>query len=385
MKKTVKTIKRKSIALQPNESPKGKRKRKTVLKQNNDVSQTETVLQRVNKKFLWLLLFGLCCIVLGVLSIFRSVEIGMTALQVTKDSASQTLLNPVLKQTNNRTNILFLGVGGENHEASDLTDTIQIISFPLSGDQQSTMLSLPRDVWSVTLQDRINTAYYYGKEQNRPGGGMGFAKQIIEEVTGLPIHYTVVIDFQGFKEVVDAVGGIEVRVSRSFSDATFPIAGRENDDCGGDVTLSCRYTTVEFKEGVENMDGERALTYVRSRYAKGEEGTDFSRGRRQQEVIEALIQKMKKPQEWVNEESYDKLMRILNTFVLTDIQQHESLSLLRFLVAHGLLSSPKRLSIESELINPNPNLYGGKYVLVPTTSIEHLHDYIEASVSGNKN
>ena len=67
-------------------------------------------------------------------------------------------------------------------------------------------------------------------------------------------------------------------IPKAFTDSQYPIAGKENDACGGDATFACRYKTVQFQAGSQHMDGKTALMYVRSRHAEGDEGTDFARG-----------------------------------------------------------------------------------------------------------
>ena len=126
-------------------------------------------------------------------------------------------------------------------------------------------------------------------------GGIGFAKTITAEVVGSPIQYGVVVDFSGFKDVIDALGGIQVNVENSFTDNLYPIAGQENDTCGGDPTFACRYQTITFNSGPQTMNGDTALIFVRSRHAEGDEGTDLAREARQQKVIDAIKSKIMEP------------------------------------------------------------------------------------------
>jgi LCP family protein required for cell wall assembly len=286
--------------------------------------------------------------------------------------------HPSIKQTNGRTNILLLGIGGGDHEAPELTDTIQIFSF--HPQTHLSLMSLPRDVWSDSLQDRINTAYYYGNAQQREGGGLELAKQTIEEIVGMPIHYGVVINFEGFKEIIDMVGGIDVSIEKGFSDSKFPIKGKEQDMCNGDPLLSCRYKTVTFTEGIEHMDGERALTYVRSRHATGDEGTDFDRGRRQQEVFTALAKRLETPQQWVTYDSVERFMDIMQRNIKTDITVEDAVGL-------GLLGGPlyqdaiQQISLESQFMHPDNKLYGGRYVLIPIGTNNDLKQYVQEKLN----
>lgn len=189
----------------------------------------------------------------------------------------KNLVNSFLTPSRERVNILILGKGGVGHEAPDLTDTIILASF----DQKKiSLISLPRDIWVPEIRAKLNSAYYWGKQK---GVGFELVDKSVETITGLKTDYNLVIDFSGFKKIIDALGGIEVEVKNAFVDEKYPIAGKENDPC-----LPCRYETVRFSAGKQKMDGETALKFVRSRNAAGEEGTDLAREARQQLVIEAI-------------------------------------------------------------------------------------------------
>src|SRR5690606_21863522 len=108
------------------------------------------------------------------------------------------------------------------------------------------------------------------------------------------------LDFDGFTEVIDILGGVEVEVEKTFTDKKFPIPGREEDTCGltagpgqEEPEYLCRYETITFEKGVQMMDGKTALKFARSRHSEDpEEGNDLARGRRQQKVILAIKNKM---------------------------------------------------------------------------------------------
>jgi LCP family protein required for cell wall assembly len=99
---------------------------------------------------------------------------------------------------------------------------------------------------------------------------------MLEQILGLKIDYYALVDFGGFKEVIDALGGITVDVPEAFSDSTYPT---ENNG----------YMTVSFTGGIQKMNGEKALQYARSRHTT----SDFSRSLRQQIIIKAIIDKIK--------------------------------------------------------------------------------------------
>lgn len=178
-----------------------------------------------------------------------------------------------------RINILLLGVGGEGHEGGNLTDTIMVASID-PNTKRLGLLSIPRDLVAPIPEvgwQKINSANAYGSLRNPEtvGAGARLAGQTITNITGLDIHYYVKIDFAGFIKVVDALGGIRINVRETFTDYQYP------DSAYG-------YAPVHFEAGWQNLEGETALKYVRSRHGTAGEGSDFARARRQQEVLRAV-------------------------------------------------------------------------------------------------
>jgi LCP family protein required for cell wall assembly len=284
-----------------------------------------------------------------------------------------------LPSQDGKTTILLLGVGGGSHDGADLTDTILLLSLDIQ-KKKIAMISVPRDLWSDTLQDKINSAYHYGEEKKN-GGGLTLAKVTVEDVTGLPIHRVLLIDFSGFEDVIDAVGGVDVWVPQAFTDPEFPVAGRENDSCGGnDPAFACRYESVTFSAGLQHMDGERSLVYVRSRHAQGEEGSDFARGKRQQEVFAALMEQLKKPSVWLNPSRIVSLLSAFDRATSTDMRISDIAEIAKAMMLSTMDGgSIKRISFIEYLKEPPLWMYG-RYTLVPKESFEAIHEYIKASL-----
>ncbi len=278
-----------------------------------------------------------------------------------------------LKSYQNRTNILLLGIGGENHDGGNLTDTMIVVSIDFN-KKDALLLHVPRDIWIGSLKDKINAAYEVGESKNK-GDGFVLAKATVEEIIGIPIHYAVLIDFAGFKDMIDTVGGIDVEIPEAFTDPLYPIAGRENDLCSGDKTFACRYETVTFTKGHEHMDGTRALKYVRSRHAAGATGTDFSRGQRQELVLAALKNKLLSNKILFNPAVLWKLRTIAAKTTSSDLKTTELLLLGRAFLggtptirSDGLTQDIPEKGENGLLIHPSPALYDGKWVLIPKDS-----------------
>jgi LCP family protein required for cell wall assembly len=125
-------------------------------------------------------------------------------------------------ETEDRINFLLLGVGGPGHEGAYLTDTIILTSLKPT-TKQVTLLSIPRDLY-VPIPDygwqRINNAYSLAEANSSQGGEL--ISQVVSNILNLPVHYWAVIDFSGFKEVIDKLDGVKVNVERSFADYHYP-------------------------------------------------------------------------------------------------------------------------------------------------------------------
>lgn len=273
----------------------------------------------------------------------------------------------VLASTNSRTNFLILGIRGEGSDSPDLTDTMLVISYSHS-DQQTTLISIPRDLWVSSLKTKINSVYHYGQFREPNGGGILLAQSAVLETLGLPIHYTAVIDFSLFQKAVDQVGGIDVDVVAGFTDPEFPIPGRESA-----LPVSSRYETITFSSGLQHMTGESALKFVRSRHAQGDEGTDIARDRRQQQVITALLQKLKSPAFFLSRRNLTSFYSLIRENLDTNLDERLYPALVRIGV-DSYRHSPKRIILSYEpdesgvaiLENPTPvsPLYLNQWVLI---------------------
>lgn len=194
---------------------------------------------------------------------------------------------PVEGEEQDRVNILLLGTGGTGHEGPNLTDTIILLSFRPS-DKRVSMLSIPRDLL-VEFPGygfrKINHVYALSEAYEPESGGPNVSR-IMKKVFNVPIHYYARVNFEGFIEFIDDIGGVTVNVQNTLEDPYYPVQGKET------ATTSERYEHLIIEKGIRHMDGDTALKYVRSRKALGVEGSDFSRSQRQQKVLLAAKEKV---------------------------------------------------------------------------------------------
>jgi LCP family protein required for cell wall assembly len=274
--------------------------------------------------------------------------------------------NSDIKSENGKVNILILGIGGKGHEGAELTDTMIFASVSLT-DRSITLVSIPRDVWIPEIRAKINSAYYWGNLQPERGGGLNFAKEIVSKVTGQNIDYALVMDFSGFQDIIDTIGGIDVVIDNSFSDTKYPIAGRENDLCGGDPTFACRYKTISFEKGTIHMDGATALEFSRSREGDNGENTDFARSARQQKIISAVGVKVLSFNTIVNPVKDYKILLAVKSSVETDLTP-SAIGILTKTVVGSRKNITSKVLPADLLINPSiSNTYDRQYVLIPKT------------------
>ncbi len=182
----------------------------------------------------------------------------------------------------NIVNLLLVGRDTALGTKSFRTDVMIVVSINKKTNS-ATLLTIPRDLyvyipgWKVT---RINTAAAHGDAIGYPGGGMALLEQTILYNLGIPIHGWARIDFDGFKQVVDVLGGVDIPVSCSMTDWRLkdPTLDPENAD---------NWEMYTVAPGVQHMDGDLALWYARSR----KHSSDFDRSRRQHQVLRAIRDK----------------------------------------------------------------------------------------------
>ena len=177
--------------------------------------------------------------------------------QMNKESDQLKEKIKAINSNKNRKNYLILG------ENNRLVDTIILASVDTIKNKVY-LVSIPRDL------------YYNGRKVNEIYEKFGIqkAEKIISEITGLNIDHYAVFNFESLKNIVDAVGGIQINVPKEIVDKNYPA---ENN----------AVKTVTIAAGDQLMTGEQALIYARSRKST----SDFDRSNRQQQVIKALINK----------------------------------------------------------------------------------------------
>lgn len=243
--------------------------------------------------------------------------------------------------------ILLLGLDSLDTRPGSpaLTDTILLLTFSPKTGQVAT-LPLPRDLWSEAYQTKINALYYYGLERN-PEAPQNFPTQVISEMTGLTIDYTVPLTLEQVAQIIDLLDGVTINNPAAFTDTEFP---NPDVDVTTETDPTVLYQTISFEEGEQQLNSEKALQYIRSRKAEGDEGTDISRSGRQQRVIEAMVAKILQPETLVN----PSITGALYAYYINTFAEHLPFTDMVFIAKQALpvrdtiAFDPKSLSIEDE-------------------------------------
>lgn len=260
-------------------------------------------------------------------------------------------------------NILLIGHGWIGHDGWLLADTI-IVASRNPEKNAVTMISVPRDLYvdipEHTISGRIN--YVFAAGYQKFGTLDGAAKMLSQEIydlTSLKIPYYAVVDFGWFKDVVDAVGGVDVNVPERIYDTTYPNAENRG------------YETFYVERWLQHFDGETALKYARSRHTT----SDFSRSARQQQIIQAIITKLLSSPDIRNVSTIKKLYEQYTTMVKTNIGLKEIIGMLQYVFSlqhifnFGLTSECGYRSYESSkpgcfLYVPSRDAFNGASVMI---------------------
>lgn len=241
------------------------------------------------------------CLSSLVIFLILAIFLFVTAQRVLAFGSAISNQSPLSTQTgymggSDRVNFLIMGYGGSGHDGAYLTDSLVIISM-MPQSHHTTLISVPRDLWIQNPPNsgnysKINAVYTTASNNNaNPIAGGNAVAQKISLVTGLQVNYWMTINFAGFRDFIDAIGGIDVTVPDAFT-AKYPA----NDD----PAMNPNWTIVKFTPGPQHMDGQRAIIYARARYVLDNpaEGSDFARSQRQQLIMKAALAKMKQWQTW---------------------------------------------------------------------------------------
>lgn len=235
-------------------------------------------------------------------------------------------------------NILLLGTDARPDAVSATrTDAIVLVHLNQQTGRVS-MLSLPRDLWVDYPRDlgegRINAAYPLGESEYGTGGGAALAKATVQELLDLHVDYFILVNFDGFKTIIDEINGIRIDVPEVIVDPRYPTEDNQTME-------------IRFEPGLQWMYGERALMYARTRHAD----SDFGRNQRQQQVLMAIFERVRDKGMLRQLTSFDNYTAALRDYVRTDMSRDTMLQLATW--GRSLETDQiRRYAIDASLIVP---------------------------------
>ncbi|NJP06921.1 MAG: LCP family protein [Chloroflexaceae bacterium] len=186
-------------------------------------------------------------------------------------------------------NVLLLGVDIRPDSDEGVRSDTLIVVHVQPVERWISMISIPRDsmteIPGLGIEQKMNFAYSYGYnnaeelygEGAKPAeAGGALAAETVETFLGIPIDYIAQVDFHGFEQMVDTVGGVTIDIPRPLLDAEFPT---ENNGV----------ERLYVASGLQVFDGATALKYARSRHST----SDFDRSCRQQRVLKAMLREVR--------------------------------------------------------------------------------------------
>lgn len=324
-----------------------------------------------------------CLTVLVLLCVLGAISVSTVQKVLAFGSAISTQ-PPLTSQTNymntaDRVNLLVMGYGGGTHPGGNLTDSMMVMSV-LGANDHTTLISVPRDLWVQVPEGsgnygKINSVYEYSSKNGQdPVAGGNAAAAKVSLVTGLNVPYWLTINFTGFKDFINSIGGIDVYVPDSFN-ACYPA----NDD----PSVNASWIKVQFNKGMQHMNGATAIEYARAREPlevcnKGKsenlaELTDFARSARQQIIIKAAMSKLKQVSTW------PKLYDALNALQKTVYTNMSLADLARFALVMNLNTAHHvGLSNQNVLVDSSID---GQYALLPANgNWQAIKDYVSKNL-----
>lgn len=249
--------------------------------------------------------------------------------------------------------VLFAGLdeSKKRGEKALRTDALMLATF--NQKQKSVkLLSIPRDSYvyipSKDREDKINHAY--------GNGGITSTMDTVEELLDIPVDYYVKMNFEAFIDVVEALGGIDVDVTKAIDE----------------MDSKDRHHAIQLQPGFQTLNGEEALAYARTRKID----SDIERGKRQQEVIKSIINKASSAKSITK---YGNVIEAVGENMETDLSFNEMKSFIEYATAGN------QLNVESlTLAGSNSRISGIYYYQLDPTALEQVKSTLKSQLEFGK-
>ncbi len=291
---------------------------------------------------------------------------------VTKAGTNATVTDLLTPQaldgeSSGRVNILIAGNSADDpgHSGAELTDSIMIASYELS-TKKLTLISIPRDLWVEYDGSymKINAVY--------PLGGMDGLQQVVKQMTGVTINHHVLINYTAFKQMIDAVGGIDIDIDSSDPRGIYdPMIG------------------FSIGNGAQHLSGTQALLLARSRndptydgrVAYGLPNGDFDRQMYQRKILQALLTKLTTVANLINPTTLPNVLQSFTGNVSTNMTAGQLRRLYDLSKQISVTDSVSIRGTDDNLLLANYTSYNGQSALIPRDGIG-VYDSIQQFVAG---
>lgn len=304
---------------------------------------------------------------------------------ILKDAGALFSTTPLKGESTGRVNILVAGDSADDpgHGGADLTDSIMVLSIDTKNNT-AFMLSIPRDLWvevPTMGHQKINAANDVTtfSEAGYPSGGMGQLEEIVQTDLGIPIDYYALVNYEAFKDAVDAVGGITVNI--------------QTDDPRG---LYDAFTNLKLPNGEDALDGQQALDLARARgddaggdISYGFVQSDYDRTAHQREMVIAIAKKATSVGVLTSPTKVTQLFGALGNNVATDLTIQNVLRLAQIgkkINLNNLGSDTYSDSGASALLTNYTDPSSGQEALIPKAGLDdftQLQQYYQQLTSSN--
>lgn len=295
-------------------------------------------------------------------------------------------------------NLLVMGYGGVGHDGAYLTDTMLLIHYDPT-QHTVVMTNIPRDLYvfvpyggpQTGYYGKINSAFSYVMNASSPSAAglsdrysftddtskvdaaANLAKDVVEQVTGQRVDYWTTFTFDGFRKLIDAIGGVDVTVDKTFDDYEYPA----NDNSNVDASVM----HIHFDAGPQHLNGERAIEFARSRKSL-QDGSDFARSKRQMKIVQAVEKKMSDPSMFLK--VFD-IMNALQGTVRTSFTFDELHALFDYYRSTDGKAATSNLKFVSQILDDQNLLYDsttstGDFILLPQAgnyNYQDIHDWVQ--------
>lgn len=249
--------------------------------------------------------------------------------------------------------VLFAGLDESKTRGTPALRTDALMLATFNQKQKSVkLLSIPRDTYvyipSKGREDKINHAY--GK------GGITSTIETVEELLDIPVDYYVKMNFDAFIDVVEALGGVDVNVTKHIDE----------------MDSKDRHHAIQLEPGFQTLNGEEALAYARTRKID----SDIERGKRQQEIIKAIITKASSAQSVTK---YGNVIEAVGENMETDLSFNDMKSFIDYVTA-GTYLNVDTLTLEGS----NSTIGGVYYYQLDETSLEQVKSTLKTQLEFGK-